>query len=84
MPFAILSFTGNDHFNRSMRSFAHTKGLSLSDHGLVPCVRAAVGGAMERISAGKQNAECARGVVREEDVFTALGLVYVPPEARSI
>ena len=37
--FAMLYFTGSDHFNRSMRHFAKLKGYSLSDHGLVPCTR---------------------------------------------
>jgi DNA polymerase lambda len=29
--FALLYFTGSDHFNRSMRLFASKKGYSLSD-----------------------------------------------------
>jgi DNA polymerase/3'-5' exonuclease PolX len=29
-----LYFTGNDHFNRSMRLLASRKGMSLSQHGL--------------------------------------------------
>lgn len=39
MPFALLSFTGSDYFNRSMRHYAKRKGLSLSDHGVQKMVR---------------------------------------------
>lgn len=39
MPFALLSFTGSDYFNRSMRHYAKRKGLSLSDHGVQFAVR---------------------------------------------
>ena len=38
-PFALLYFTGSDHFNRSMRFYAKKKHWTLSDHGLAPCVR---------------------------------------------
>ena len=31
--FALLYFTGSDHFNRSMRHYAKARGYSLSDHG---------------------------------------------------
>ena len=31
--FALLYFTGSDHFNRSMRLFARRKGIMLSDKG---------------------------------------------------
>lgn len=37
--YALLYFTGNAHFNRSMRLWARKKGYSLSDHSLVPVVR---------------------------------------------
>ena len=37
--FALLYFTGSDHFNRSMRFYANLKGLSLSDTGLQPVNR---------------------------------------------
>lgn len=37
--FALLYFTGSDHFNRSMRWYAKKLGLSLSDHGLYKAVR---------------------------------------------
>ena len=43
--FALLYFTGSDYFNRSMRLFADKKGFTLSDNGLVPTTKAAVGGA---------------------------------------
>jgi DNA polymerase/3'-5' exonuclease PolX len=38
-PFALLYFTGSDHFNRSMRFYAKTKMWTLSDHGLSPAIR---------------------------------------------
>lgn len=34
-PFALLYFTGSDHFNRSMRLYAKKRGFHLSDKGLV-------------------------------------------------
>merc|ERR1711920_508917 len=37
--FAILYFTGSDHFNRSMRYFAKKKGWTLSDTHLAPALR---------------------------------------------
>ena len=35
--YALLYFTGSDHFNRSMRHYAKKRGYSLSDHGIVHC-----------------------------------------------
>ena len=37
--YALLYFTGSDHFNRSMRHFAKALGYSLSDHGVVRAVK---------------------------------------------
>jgi DNA polymerase lambda len=37
--FALLYFTGSDHFNRSMRLFARKKGWSLSDRSLTRVIR---------------------------------------------
>eukprot|EP00743_Colponemidia_sp_Colp-15_P010499 GILK01011569.1.p1 GENE.GILK01011569.1~~GILK01011569.1.p1 ORF type:complete len:1020 (-),score=203.03 GILK01011569.1:102-3161(-) len=73
-PFATLYFTGNDHFNRSMRLFAKKKGLSLSDHNLLQAVRVN----KEKIWEGMP-IPCRT----EEDIFAALGLEYVPPEERN-
>jgi len=61
--YALLYFTGNAHFNRSMRLWARKKGYSLSDHSLVPVLRIK----NEKVSSG-QNIPC----YTEEDVFKAL------------
>ena len=74
--YALLYFTGSDHFNRSMRHFAKQRGYSLSDHGLVAATKV-----------GSQNV--VRGTVNlyeaadEAGIFAALGLEYVDPTMRS-
>ena len=42
-PFALLYFTGDAYFNRSMRAFAKKAGLTLSDAGLAICERRRIG-----------------------------------------
>ena len=39
--YALLYFTGSDHFNRSMRHYAKCRGYSLSDHGIVSALKCA-------------------------------------------
>ncbi len=73
--FALLYFTGSDHFNRSMRWFANRKGFTLSDHGLSPAVRVAGAG---RIWTGP-SIYCRT----ERDIFKALGLEFIPPQGRN-
>lgn len=74
--YAVLYFTGSDHFNRSMRLYAQKKGYSLSDHGLYPTLRST------------RNKKVWQGEVIpcycEEDVFKILGLSYKKPENRSV
>ena len=75
--FALLYFTGSDHFNRSMRHYAKARGYSLSDHGIVHCQR--LGGGAEDVRGTRNifpDAKC------EADVFAALGLQYVEPTLR--
>eukprot|EP01079_Euglenida_sp_SAG-EU17-18_P008877 gene8878-223_t len=74
-PFALLYFTGSDHFNRSMRLFCHPKGLSLSDTGLVPVIRI-----------GKDVVHEGNPIPceTEHDIFSALGLEYKEPWQRNI
>ncbi|CAM9611406.1 unnamed protein product [Ectocarpus sp. 12 AP-2014] len=71
--FAVLYFTGSSHFNRSMRSFAKIKGLKLSDKGLCR-VNTVNGEEVHRFPS--------YSCLREEDVFTALGLEWREPKDR--
>ena len=74
-PFALLYFTGSDHFNRSMRFYAKRCGWTLSDHGLQPASRAA----------GSKVWVGSTVVCRSErDVFDAMGLDFVPPHQRNV
>jgi DNA polymerase lambda len=67
--FASLYFTGNGHFNRSMRLWAARQfDFTLNDHGLFQR-----GGTQDRVMMEAS---------REKDVFTKLGLKYVEPEDR--
>jgi len=73
--FAILYFTGSDHFNRSMRWYAHKMGLTLSDHGLSRAIRHN----REKVWEGP-SVFCET----EQDIFQALGLQYVEPWRRNV
>lgn len=73
---AILYFTGSDHFNRSMRYFAKKQGWTMSDKGLAHAYR--VKG--EKVAVGENVGHCKS----EEDIFRLLELTYVPPEKRSV
>lgn len=76
--FALLYFTGDAHFNRSLRLFAKKAGMTLSDSGLACCERKKVGNkwvkakVFDSVSCGS-----------EEEVFDVLGIDYVPPPYRS-
>mmetsp|Transcript_7278 Transcript_7278/g.9709 ORF Transcript_7278/g.9709 Transcript_7278/m.9709 type:complete len:121 (+) Transcript_7278:2-364(+) len=73
-PFALLYFTGSDHFNRSMRLYAKHLGFSLTDEGLFPASR--VQG--EKVWTG-DSIDCRS----EEEIFKALGLQYKSPNERN-
>jgi DNA polymerase/3'-5' exonuclease PolX len=73
--FALLYFTGSDHFNRSMRLFARKKGWSLSDRYLKRVVRVRKGVKLE----SGESVVCPE----EVDVFIALGLEYKDPTERN-
>ena len=73
-PFALLYFTGSDHFNRSMRFYAKRCGWTLSDHGLSPANRAAG----DKVWVGS-SVVCRT----ERDVFDAMGLDFVAPHQRN-
>ena len=65
-PFALLHATGSDNHNKSMRTVAIDKGLSLSQYGFK--------------KDGKDFNP--RGIAEEADIFKYLGLDYVPPSER--
>ncbi|TPX58650.1 DNA-directed DNA polymerase [Spizellomyces sp. 'palustris'] len=72
---ALLHYTGNDIFNRSMRKLASLQGMRLSQHGLFANVMRGKGGT--KVTEGKRIAGST-----EEEIFTALGVPYRPPEER--
>jgi DNA polymerase/3'-5' exonuclease PolX len=70
LPTALLYFTGSDKFNRSMRLWAKINGFNLQDKGLFRDRDCAIASKVPLTS--------------ERDVFTVLGLRYVPPERRDV
>lgn len=89
--FALHHFTGSKDHNVQMRHRALTRGLSLSEWGLVPAegegtVKEKVGRVGEDPAAadGEANVTASARCVAtsEEDLFTALGLSFIPPEMR--
>ncbi len=74
--YALLYFTGSDHFNRSMRHYAKSLGYSLSDHGLVHATKRGA----HNIVRGVHNLVPAES---EEEIFDALGLPYRAPSERN-
>ena len=66
-PYTILYFTGSDKFNVAMRKYALTLGYSLSEHGI------------KIMTTGAKEVPLLR---KEEDIFTFLGLRYIPPTER--
>ena len=77
-PFALLYFTGSDHFNRSMRCYAGTLGYTLHDKGLLRCVRDSRGHIQMTLENSCVPCET------EEDIFAALGLPYKEPCERNV
>ncbi|KAI8800316.1 hypothetical protein BJ742DRAFT_842200 [Cladochytrium replicatum] len=73
---ALIHFTGNDVFNRSIRHLASKKGMRLSQHGL-----------FQNVVRGKNRAKINEGEriagATEEEVFEALCVPYRPPEERN-
>ena len=69
-PFALAYFTGSKEHNIVMRQRAIARGLRLNEYGLFK--------SKEETRDPKLLLRCAT----EEDIFTELGLQYVPPELR--
>lgn len=73
---ALIYFTGNDYFNRSLRLHASRKQMRLNQHGLYADVMRGQG--RERITDGK----LLEGH-DEKRIFKILGVTYRPPEHRN-
>lgn len=73
--FALHHFTGSKDHNVLMRQRALDRGMSLSEWGLVP----AAGEGTAKEKAGRNEGVAAAD---EKDVFSALGLSFIPPELR--
>ena len=73
--FALHHFTGSKDHNVLMRQRALDRGLSLSEWGLVP----AAGEGTAKEKAGRKGGVPASD---EAEVFSALGLSFIPPELR--
>jgi len=69
-PFALAYFTGSKEHNIVMRQRAIARGLRLNEYGLFK--------SKEETRDPKLLVKC----TTEEDIFTELGLQYVPPELR--
>jgi len=81
-PFALLSFTGSGHFNRSMRLYARRAGFSLSDRDIRPARHARGIGSGAKIWTGKP-VETYQ-FLHERDIFDFLGLTYREPHERNV
>jgi DNA polymerase/3'-5' exonuclease PolX len=75
LPFALLYFTGSDHFNRSMRYYAKRMKHTLSESAL----RSA-----ERVRGVKVSQGKAYFCRSEREVFEAMSLEYVEPWHRNV
>lgn len=76
-PFALLYFTGNDYFNRSMRYYAHKNGFTLSDRALRKVIRVS----NKRVKGTEGKPILCK---TEADIFKAMGLDYKEPHEREI
>jgi DNA polymerase IV len=72
---ALIYFTGNDIFNRSMRLLASKKGMRLNQHGLFADVLR--GERRERVTEGRL-----LEAQSERKIFDILGVPWRPPEHR--
>jgi len=74
---ALLYFTGSKDHNVLLREFALAKGYSLNEYGLYPLTQG------EKGKQGARPREASPIASRtEEEIYTALGLRWIPPELR--
>ncbi|MSU70194.1 MAG: DNA polymerase/3'-5' exonuclease PolX [Opitutaceae bacterium] len=78
--FALHHFTGSKDHNVQMRQRALTRGLSLSEWGLVPAV--GEGTAKTKVETEKAKKNKIRKLKSEPELFAALGLHFIPADLR--
>ena len=79
--FALHHFTGSKDHNVQMRARAQSRGLSMSEWGLVPAE--GEGTAKEKAEAAKAKKKSGKEkITSETELFKALGLHFIPPELR--
>ncbi len=81
--FALHHFTGSKDHNVQMRQRALARGLSLSEWGLVPAE--GEGTVKAKVARAKPAADASSSgpaIASERELFTALGLHFIPPELR--
>jgi len=67
LPYAILYFTGSDKFNVAMRKYVTTLGYTMNEH------------TMKKVNMSAKDIPIMRS---EEDIFSFLGLRFIPPTER--
>lgn len=72
---ALLYFTGNEHFNRSIRLYANKNGYSLNQRGLF------AGVARDRDRKKTNDGVCVASRT-EQEIFDVLGIRWRPPHLR--
>ncbi len=73
--FALHHFTGSKEHNVQMRQRALARGLSMSEWGIVPAEG-------EGTAKDKASRHAGLQAATEEEIFSTLGLRYIPPELR--
>lgn len=80
--FALHHFTGSKDHNVQMRQRALTRGLSLSEWGLVPAEGEGTAKAKAEAAKAKKKKTETGQIRNETELFAALGLHFIPPELR--
>lgn len=72
-PYALHHFTGSKDHNVAMRQLALSKGLTMSEWGLVPVADRGL---------ARANTALVPVIYTEKELFALLGLQFIPPELR--
>jgi hypothetical protein len=84
-PFALIAWTGNTALSRSLRLFANNLGLQLDELKLAPLApgKAPKAAADAAVRGSHMDAAVSVPARTEFDVFSYLGLAFIPPGQRA-